>query len=168
MSVLYKETQRFSFATLIVSLPVFVIICLNLYNKHQTSFLTTLSQNIHLIIVLGVVGLVLFFSLSAKMKTQITDKGVSVKFFPVLFKTKTILWVDVEDFFVREYNPLQEFGGWGLFRINLPFGRGLGNSRAIALRGSHGLQLIMKDGSRLLIGTQEPEKLKHLKINHHL
>lgn len=168
MRVLYNETQRFSFATLIVSLPVLVIIILNLYNKHQTEFLTTLSQNIPLIILLGVVGLGLFFSLVATMKTQITDEGVSVKFFPVIFKTKTILWADVDDYFVREYNPLQEFGGWGLFRINLPFGRGLGNSRAIALRGSHGLQLIMKDGSRLLIGTQEPEKLKHLKINHHL
>jgi hypothetical protein len=48
---------------------------------------------------------------------------------------------------VRKYKPLLEYGGYGI--------RGFGNNRALNIAGKTGLQLIFKDGRKLLIGTQK-------------
>jgi hypothetical protein len=53
---------------------------------------------------------------------------------------------------VREYRPLAEYGGWGV--------RGFGKNRALNVSGNFGLQLVMKDGAKMLIGTQKPQELE--------
>ena len=49
------------------------------------------------------------------------------------------------------YRPLLDYGGWGI-----RFGRG---GRAYSMVGDQGVQLVMRDGSRILIGSQRPEAL---------
>lgn len=49
------------------------------------------------------------------------------------------------------YHPLRDFGGWGL--------RWSGKGRALNAYGSRGVQLILNDGRRILIGSQQPEEL---------
>lgn len=164
MKVLFKEKQRVSLVSLAVSLPIFILLVINLYrlSDNQLSFGSNLVNNPGLSSLLILVGLLVLASILVKLETSITSSGITVSFFPVLLKPRTILWSDVDSVFVREYNPLQEFGGWGLFRVNLPVQRGLGNNRAINLKGNKGLQLVMKDGSRLLIGTQKVEELERI------
>ena len=161
MKVLFKEKQRISLMSLAISLPIFILIVINLYrlSGDDVSIFRALSNNLGLLFLLVLVGLWVWFSAFSSLETTITEKSISLTFFPVLLSKRTILWDEVETAFVREYNPLQEFGGWGIFRVNLPIQRGLGNSRAINIKGNKGLQLVMKDGSRLLIGTQESEKI---------
>ncbi len=161
MKVLFKETQRISLVSLALLLPIFILLVINFYrvSDSELSFGSNLLNNIGLILLLVFVGLLVAVSIFSKIKTTITDKDISIRFFPALWNKRVILWNDVESVFVREYNPLQEFGGWGIFRVNLPVQRGLGNNRAINLKGNKGLQLVMKDGSRLLIGTQKAEEV---------
>jgi len=54
--------------------------------------------------------------------------------------------------FVRKYSPLFEYGGWGL-RWSL-------NGKAVNVRGNMGIQVVLKNGSRILIGTSNPEDAK--------
>jgi hypothetical protein len=164
MKVLFKEKERISLVSLAVLLPIFILLAINLYrlSNNQLPFVDNLVNNPGLSCLLVLVGLLVLVSILVKLETSITSSGITVSFFPVLLKPRTILWTDVESVFVREYNPLQEFGGWGLFRVNLPVQRGLGNNRAINLKGNKGLQLVMKDGNRLLIGTQKVEELERV------
>jgi hypothetical protein len=60
---------------------------------------------------------------------------------------------------VRKYSPIKEYGGWG-------FRYGFKNGKAYNISGNMGLQLILKNGDRILIGTQKPEELEtYLKNN---
>lgn len=53
--------------------------------------------------------------------------------------------------YARSYRPLLEYGGWGI-RLG-PSGR------AFTMRGQRGAQLILKSGTRLLIGSENAEAL---------
>ncbi|OPZ76156.1 MAG: hypothetical protein BWY79_01753 [Actinobacteria bacterium ADurb.Bin444] len=52
---------------------------------------------------------------------------------------------------VVTYHPFRDFGGWGL--------RWSGKGRALNAYGSRGVQLILDDGSRILVGSQRPDEL---------
>jgi hypothetical protein len=52
----------------------------------------------------------------------------------------------------RTYHPIREYGGWGI--------RSAPNqSRAFNMRGDQGVQLVLRSGMRVLIGSQTPDAL---------
>ena len=86
-----------------------------------------------------------------RLETNITEEAISVRFFPLHLKFRKYLWTEIETAEVRKYKPLLEYGGYGI--------RGFGNNRALNIAGKTGLQLIFKDGRKLLIGTQKANQL---------
>ena len=52
---------------------------------------------------------------------------------------------------VVTYSPIKEYGGWGI--------RGFGKRRALNMRGNRGVQLVLQNGDRVLIGSGKPEEL---------
>jgi len=108
---------------------------------------------------LFIVGLTFLFFLS-RLETQLSDAGLSYRFFPFRRKFTLILWDDIESAVVREYSPMKEFGGWGL-RYSLT-----GKGKAISIAGNAGLQLVIKGNQGLLIGTQNPTELNRILSNH--
>ena len=93
----------------------------------------------------------LFFIM--KLETRISEKGIAVRFYPIQLKFRNYKWEDLDEVYVREYAPLAEYGGWG---IRYSF---TGKGRALNVSGKTGLQLVFKDGRKLLIGTKKPEDL---------
>jgi len=87
-----------------------------------------------------------------ELRTRITEDGIEVKLWP--FGRRRIFRSEIAEARVREYSPLKEFGGWG-YRINK-------DGKAFNMYGNHGLQLRLKNGERILIGTQRPEELTEL------
>lgn len=83
------------------------------------------------------------------LSTEITKEGVHILFFPLT--RRFIAWDEVEQASVAEYNPLLEYGGWGL-----RWGR---NGRAYNVSGRTGLELLLKNGKKVMIGTQRGEEL---------
>lgn len=61
---------------------------------------------------------------------------------------------------MRTYSPIKEYGGWG-YRITLK------NGKAFNVTGNKGIQLVLKSGKKLLIGTQQ-ESEASLVINRYL
>jgi len=88
-----------------------------------------------------------------RLDTAIRDDGIYYRYFPFQMKFRKISWSSISRCYVRKYNPIKEYGGWGL-RFGL-FGKG----QAFNVSGNMGLQLVFNNGKRFLIGTQKPDEL---------
>lgn len=89
-----------------------------------------------------------------KLKTKIRKEGIYYRFVPLHFKDKLIKPEDINTYEVRKYKPIQEYGGWGVKTRGKKYGK------AVNISGNMGLQLYLKNGKKLLIGTQKPTEIK--------
>ena len=87
------------------------------------------------------------------LETQLTEASITIKFYP-LVRSKTIQLKEIQKVYVRQYAPIREFGGWG-YRVSL-------NGTAYNVRGNKGLQLELKNGKKILIGTQRGTELQSI------
>ena len=90
------------------------------------------------------------FAAVARMITEVRPGVLRVRVYP--FRWVKILLSDIRDAEPRQYSALREYGGWGI-RTSLK------NGRAYNASGNRGIQLVLSDGRRVLIGTQEPDQL---------
>jgi hypothetical protein len=95
---------------------------------------------------------------SMKLKTRIDSEGVHFMMKVFHWKERTILWDDIDQIYVRKYSAISEYGGWGI-----KYGR---SGKAFNVRGNHGIQIVKKDGKKILLGTQRPEDAAH-HLNQH-
>ena len=100
------------------------------------------------------IGILILF-LTVRFETGINENGIYYMFFPFHFKRHLIDWKNVDKAFIREYNPISEYGGWGI-----RFWFGYGNAYNIS--GNKGIQLEFKNGKRLLFGTQKPKDIEEV------
>lgn len=98
----------------------------------------------------------LFFLISIKLKTRITDAGIHYRFYPFQFKETFIEWHELRDAYMREYNSFHEYGGWGIRTGTQKTGRAINTSAS----ANEGLQLQFNDGRLLLIGTTRPDEIE--------
>jgi len=94
-------------------------------------------------------AIVMILLATIELRTVISEDGLEVKFWP--FGRRRIFKSEIKSARVRKYSPLREFGGWGV-----RFGPG---GKAFNMQGNMGLQLEMKDGDKLLVGTRKPKEL---------
>jgi len=152
----FVEEQRFNqwWLYVILSIPVLVFLLPYVFGRDITlnsDNETFIGISISLITVL----IATVFILMIRLKTKIDENGIYYQFFPLHINEKFISWNEISQCHVRKYKPLTEYGGWG-YRSG--FGRGKG--RALSIRGTNGIQLVYKEGRKLLIGTQNSELAK--------
>ncbi len=87
---------------------------------------------------------------SARLITEVRMDGIYIRFFPFHFSYKEIAFRDLKSFEVRTYNALREYGGWGI--------RYGPQGKAYNVGGNRGVQLVLIDGKRILLGSQKPEE----------
>lgn len=144
---LFEEKQRFTQWWLwLILVP---IILLSVFWDYETTFKDPVSILIAFIPLILLVGLLLLF----RLKTKITETGINLSFIPFIIN-KWILWEDITAAYVRVYKPIREYGGWGL-RFGL-------KGTAYNVKGNNGLQLILKNGKKILIGTQKPNDIQRV------
>lgn len=97
-------------------------------------------------------GVVFFLFEKTKLITAIYEKEIRLRFPPFFFKEKIIPLQMIKKMEVRKYNPITEFGGWGL-RYGL-------RGKAYNVKGNMGLQIQFINSKKLLIGTQKPDQVK--------
>lgn len=152
----FEEIQRFNqvwlwIVIVSISLLLIVQIPLALINSAGDGPLPTSSILILIFSLAFVIGLNALFIFS-RLKTKIDSIGVGITFQPFINKPKIFRWDEIEKAFVRKYNPLWEYGGWGI--------RYRWNSRAYNTSGNIGLQLNLKTGKKVLIGTLKPDEIE--------
>ncbi|MCX7920243.1 MAG: DUF6141 family protein [bacterium] len=83
-----------------------------------------------------------------KLISEVHQDGILIWFYP--FVRRKILFTDIKHYEARTYRPIAEYGGWGI-----RFGW---NGTAYNVSGNRGVQLILKNGKRILIGSQKPDE----------
>lgn len=108
-----------------------------------------------LLVLLIMVGLTILFSYMC-LQVQVTNSGLTFRFPPFILRERQILKADLERFELRKYRPIFEYGGWGIRVRGQRRGRGKKFGIAYNVKGNIGLQLYLKNGDKVLIGTQNP------------
>ena len=160
----FTETQRFRqpIIWLILFIAGVIPVSIFAYGIYQQILLGNQFGNRPmsnaLLIFMFVITFILFFSLCflfgmIKLATIIDEAGIRYKMFPIHLKYRNLTWDMIESFEVIKYNPIQDYGGWGI-----RFGK---KGRAYNISGDKGLYLVLKTGKALLIGTQKETELKN-------
>ena len=154
--ILFSESQKFKqwWIWLILILS-FVFTCFSIFLSVFIQHKTASIGYILLTLITPILLLCLFVLF--RLETQIRADGIYVRFFPIHRNYKFYKWDELIKCFVREYNPLLEYGGWGI--------RGLGKNRALNISGDKGLQLQFPDDRKLLIGTGKAVEIKEVLTN---
>jgi hypothetical protein len=143
VDVVYEEEQAFDqiwlWAIMGIELLI-VMVPLILTGQSWWTFLVAVGA-----IVLGMALLG-----SIKLTTRIDSTGVHYRMKVFHWKEQTIPWEEIDQIYVRKYSPIGEYGGWGI-----RYGRG---GRAFNVRGNYGIQVVKKNGKRILLGTQKPDE----------
>lgn len=87
-----------------------------------------------------------------ELQTCITEEGIRYRFFPFRWKYKMIKRSEITDLEVIKYNPIGDYGGWGI--------RYGSKGKALNVSGNMGLMIRLTSGKNLLLGTNKPEELR--------
>ena len=160
MSRLYfKEEQRFNqwWIWVITIVPIAIALFFigrDISLEIEANTVTT-EDWLPLLIILFPVILMIMFNLT-KLETTIRSEGIYYRFKPFRRKPRFHKWSEIEKVYVRKYNPIKEYGGWGVKT-------GMSKSgTAYNVRGNMGLQLELNSGKKILIGTQKPQELERV------
>ena len=160
--MVFKERQKFNqlwiwITIILTSIPVFVLFFVATYKQiiQGVQFGNNPMSNTGLIIAtistLSLVILLLLLFGFAKLTTTIDKQAIRFKFFPFQRKSMHIDWNEVNEYQVIKYNPIGDFGGWGI--------RKRGNRKVYNVAGNIGLLLILKSGKEMLLGTKKGDEL---------
>ncbi|RLJ97861.1 hypothetical protein [Tenacibaculum discolor] len=158
----FKEEQQFTQLWLLVLLALCLIVPVTLIIKEYTQQNSTMSSTEFIFVLLGIVASFAFIFIF-KLTTRIDEYGIHYQFFPFHFSFKKIAWSEINKAYIRTYDPIGEYGGWG-FKSGLLWNRKKGT--AINISGTIGIQLELKNGKKLLIGTKKEQEAKHVLENY--
>lgn len=86
-----------------------------------------------------------------QLETEVWSDGLYVRFFPFHLRFRRFTFAQIHDYYAREYEPVSEYAGrgirWGLC------------GRSYNISGRYGVEMVLADGRRVLVGSQLPEKL---------
>ncbi len=151
----FLEEQKFT-QPLFIGLSIALIVTgVTIITEWETTLQSSLGEKLGIFSSVIVVLLVILLFMNLKLKTRIDEKGIGYQFYPIHFSNKLIEWGSISKSYVRNYNAISEYGGWG---VKFSFFRKRG--KAFTTNGNMGLQLELKNGKKILIGTQKKDELQ--------
>ena len=162
--VLFKEEQQFRqwwFQTLVLGVAALVIVVFAWGMVQQLILDRPFGDNAMsdtALIIMGPLFIVLFgvlfpvFLFSIRMTTEVRPDGLYVLFSPFHRTYRRFPWGQIADFQAVTYNPILNYGGWGI--------RYGPKGKAYNVSGNRGLRLAMTDGRHVMIGSSRTEELR--------
>lgn len=98
-----------------------------------------------------VVGVVSAFVYSLRLETEVRDDGIYVKMWPLHRSFRRISWAEIERYEAKRYEPIREFGGWGV--------RWAPGGVAYNVGGDRGVRIERTDGRSVLLGSRRADDL---------
>lgn len=154
--VLFKEIQKFRSIVLwvfLVALAGFLLYGVVRQVMFDIPFGNNPTSDTGLVTMFLIFGIgfpVLFYFL--KLTTEVRKDGIYYRFKPFHIRWNRIVLQDVKKYEIRKYNPLKEYGGYGI-RYGL-------KGRAYNVSGVMGIQFELNNGKKILIGTQAADNFK--------
>lgn len=164
MRVYFTETQRFNQPWIIIILILGLGSALVLVGYGMFSQLISgepwgdkpMSDTGIILVFLGtlaVSGFITGLLFSLVLITEVNQEGLRFRFPPLKSRWTQYAKSDILKYEIRKYKPIMEYGGWG---IRASMGRGT----AYNVRGNIGMQLHLKGGKKVLIGTQKSNQFQ--------
>lgn len=160
--IYYKEEQRFSqwwtWVVLTVLFAVTVIpLWIGLYRQVSAGIpygdrpagngeLAAITMFVTLLI-----GGILWLFSAIRLQVEIRDNGLRFRYPPLIRKWREIGKSEIVHYEVGKYNPIIDYGGWGI-RISI-----LKRKKAYNVSGNLGLRLTLRGGKSILLGTRRPQ-----------
>jgi surface polysaccharide O-acyltransferase-like enzyme len=158
----FKEIQKFTQPWILIVLIISLAVSVNPIISNWNSIIhQPILKSIPFFYSVLIIALVTVILLKIKLITKIDEKGIQYQFFPINLSLKCIPWKTIDNCAIRKYNAISEYGGWGM---QFNFFRKTG--RAITTKGNIGLQLVLKNGNKILIGTQKKDEMKRTLLNY--
>ncbi|AIY13654.1 hypothetical protein [Cellulophaga baltica] len=151
---LFYEEQKFTqwwlwlLLLLIIGYLFFDLISFS-YSSDEIFTVGTIIFNTENLIPLILVCLVILLFLILKLKTTLSQDYIQISFFP--FFTKKWNWSEINTAEIVTYG----FVGYGI-RLSLKYGT------VYNIKGNQGLAIHLKNGKKLMVGTQKPEELANV------
>ena len=159
----FKEIQKFR--QLWIWIPVVLgglipvvlfgyAVCLQLFTEKSFGNIAMDDKSLILVFILVFIFELTLFILFASLNltTCIDRNGIRYRFFPFQLKFRTLAWEEIEHAEVLKYDPIRDYGGWGI-----RYGK---KGKALNVSGKMGLKLDLKNGKHLLLGTKKEQELK--------
>jgi hypothetical protein len=158
---LFHEEQRFDRSLWVVPLaigvPFLVMIALGIWQQIVKGIPfgnQPMSDGGLIAFALGTAAtivLIAWLLASARLVTEVTVDALSIRFHP--FHRKPLVIRGIATAAARRYRPIAEYGGWGIRY-------GWKGGRAYNVSGDEGVQLVLANGRRILIGSQRARELE--------
>ena len=145
--IYFHEKQRFTNPLIYIS--VVIVLLAPLLDYISEGHLPRFRNGFLVAMILSV--LIIAVSFLVQLETRIDETGVYYRFFPFGKKFNSFTLENIEEIKLRKYKPLREYGGWGLRHS-------FKNGKAVNVKGKDGIQLVLKDAKKILIGTQMPKE----------
>lgn len=158
----FKEEQRFTQSWLIILMTISIILPITLIIKEYMKESSTMSSTEFILTLFGIT-LSITFIFFFKLTTRIDEIGIHYQFFPFHLSMRKITWTEINKIHVRKYEPISEYGGWGL-KGGFLWNKGKGT--AINISGNIGIQIELKNNKKLLIGTKKEQEAKRVLENY--
>lgn len=145
--VIFREVQRFG-------LWIWAVIIVETVGAITAIVIARLERNTTLAVLVTLVILTLSFVvlfLILRLETEVRSDGLYVRLYPFHISYKKFVRQDIEEYHACEYRPIRDYGGWGI-RYGL-------KGKAYNVSGKKGVQLVFKNGKRLLVGSQRTGEL---------
>lgn len=94
--------------------------------------------------------LIWLFSVT-KLTVQVDSEKILIRFYPMV--KREVLLSDIKSFEIKEFNPIIDFGGWGL-RYSIRW-----KTTGYIMKGKVGVQIHLKNGKNLLISSERANEL---------
>ncbi|WP_024479996.1 hypothetical protein [Cellulophaga baltica] len=154
---LFHEEQKFTqwWLWLLLLAPIVILFytlvkpILEDPNQANGNFSFSLIPSNDFWISLGLMLVVLILFMLLKLKTTLSQDYIQVSFFP--FFTKKWNWSEINTAEIVTYG----FVGYGI-RLSLKYGT------VYNIKGNQGLAIHLKNGKKLMVGTQKPEELANV------
>jgi hypothetical protein len=85
-----------------------------------------------------------------RLAIEVTADEVVIRYRPLM--KRRILLADIERVNARTYKAVREYGGWGIKGWSF-------KSVAYNISGDRGVQLTLRDGRRIMLGSRRPDEL---------
>jgi hypothetical protein len=155
MTVLFRERQRFRQVWLWIVILVVAGTCWAGFVYRVIlggEFDNSPSSDVQMAIMAGLIGVGLpYFFYKMSLTTEVVPGELRVRFWPFHLKPVTINLHELRDYEQVTYNPILDYGGWGI--------RWTFHGKAYNVHGNQGVKLYFYNKKPLLIGTQKPAEL---------
>ncbi|HSH20394.1 MAG TPA: hypothetical protein VLA03_08060 [Draconibacterium sp.] len=160
----FKEEQRFNqwWLWFLIIASAFVSIVPVIYGIYSNEVLAkpwgksnagTSELIIFLFVEMVIMGGIILLLLKFRLIVEIKSSGLWFRNPPLSRKWKCIRKEEIERFEIRKYKPVAEYGGWGI--------KGTSRNKAYNRSGNLGLQLYLKNGHKVLFGTQRKQAIEY-------